>query len=244
MAGDETSASSLSPQRKTFRVGMWAAIVITITPILSAGLVLGSIYGGMLFNQFGSRSLFLTVNLFGYLQSVLSLVETLAFVIVIACLRSYAPAEKRIWIQIGFIIAVIYALVVGINFIGGLAPNFHLYILERVFPAMDSRLRPMVFVTLVSALMGLAVLLAIPAFTRGGLERIIRWCLAISGVLLIACGVGMVLGLGMQTNAWLSIGTMLIRITVFPLATVLIAVVFRRAEKMKPGAELSLQDQN
>ena len=63
-------------------------------------------------------------------------------------------------------------------------------------------------------------------------------------IVLIACGVGMALGLGMQTNAWLSIGTMLIRITVFPLATVLIAVVFRRAKKMKPGAELSLQDQN
>jgi hypothetical protein len=235
MLSEEMSTESQTPQIKTFRAGMWAAIFVAISPILYTGITLGTIYGGMLYNQLGSRSLLWLMNTAGYLQSGLSLLETLAFVVVMACLQGYAPPGKRVWVQIGFIIALIYALVLFLNFLSGFVPVLRYSMLERVLPAMDSRLRPFVFGTLIYSLMGLAMLFAIPAFSRGGLERAIRWGLGISGALLIAAVVGMAFNLGMQPNATLSLVTMVIRVTLYPLTMALIAAAFRRATKAQPG---------
>jgi hypothetical protein len=190
MLSEEMSPESQVPQLKTFQAGMKAAIFVTIAPILSAGMTLGAIYGGMLYNQLSSLSLLGMMNAFGYLQSGLSLLEALAFVVVLACLRSLTPPGRRVWVQIGFILAVIYALALILNFISAIVPVLRYSVLKWVLPAMDSRLRPFVFGTLMYSLMGLAMLFVIPAFSQGGLERAIRWCLGISGGLLIACGIG------------------------------------------------------
>ena len=231
MLNEETSTISQPRGRKAFKTGMWAAILVTLIPILSACMTLGTIYGGMLFSQLGNRGILLTINTFGYLQSGLSLLWALAFVFVMASLYSYAPAEKRKWVQVGLICALTYLLLLAFNYLISFAPNFRFAFLERVFPAMDSRLRPWAFETLFYALMGLAALFAIPAFTRRGLERAIRWCLGISGVLLIACGAGWIPNLSAQIIGMFSLGTLLIRITIFPLTTAMIAVVFWRATR-------------
>lgn len=240
MLNEETDRAIQTREQRAYKAGMWAAILVTLIPVLSACLTLSAVYGGMLFEQFGSRGLFLMMNLFDYGQSALSLLWALAFATLMACLYSYAPAKRRKWLQVGLILALTYLLLLLFNYLISFAPNFQLSFLERIFPALESRFRPWSFGTLVFSLMGLAALFAIPAFTRGGLERSIRWCLGISGALLIACGAGYLGSVRAQTNAMLSLATFLIRITIFPLTTAMIAVAFWRTTKMQPGDGLTL----
>ena len=240
MLNEQTSTTSQTRQQKANKAGMWAAIVVTLIPILSACMTLGTLYGGMFYNQFGSRGLLLMMNFFDYGQSALSLLWALVFAVLMACLYSFAPAEKRKWLQVGLILALTYLLLLIFNYLISFAPNFRFTFLERIFPALESRFRPWAFGTLIYTLMGLAALFAIPAFTRGGLERAIRWCLGISGVLLIACGVVWIFSPGAQINAMLSLATFLIRITIFPLTTAMIAVAFWRMTKIQPAENVSL----
>jgi len=240
MVHEETSTESLPRQRRDYQTGMWAAIVVTIIPILRTGMTFCSIYGGMAFDQFGSRGLLPMMRLFDYLQSGLSLLWALAYIVVIDSLHSYAPPEKRRWVRVGLILAVIYLLVLTFNFLTSFAPNFRFTLFERILPARNSTLRPIAVLILIYALMWFAALFAIPAFTRGGLERAIRWCLGISGVLLIACGAAWVFSPSVQINGMLSTASLLIQLTIFPVATAMIAVAFWRRTKVQPADGLSL----
>jgi hypothetical protein len=150
----------------------------------------------------------------------------LSFVILMISVYHYASDERKIWGHIAVAFAIMYATL-----------NAAVYFLQMtvVVPFMlNGQVEEVAFITLSTgtfvygldvlgySLMSLATLFAAPVFTGGGLERSIRWSLVANGLLTPA--------LLLQQNFPTFAIAALWAIT-FPVATALLAVLFKR--KMK-----------
>lgn len=160
-----------------------------------------------------------------------SLLLALSFIILMASIHSYAPQDKRVWSQIGLSFAIVYASLLIWNYYLQLTvvrTNPHLYGWLTMNFTRDTA-----FWSLESigyALMGLAALFTLPIFVKGRIELVIRWCLAANAVFTILGGIGYILSVNpLHILVLVSLGVWAIA---FPIATALMAVVFKRAEKI------------
>lgn len=113
-----------------------------------------------------------------------------AFVVLMACIHSYAPAGRKVFTRVGLSFAVIYATIIVINYFIQLAvvqPSilsgemdglslFTQYNPHGVFIALEALAYP---------LMSAALLFAAGGFVGGRLERTVRWVFVASPALAV-----------------------------------------------------------
>jgi hypothetical protein len=209
-----TNQDSTTPQ-VVFQIGFWSALLTTASILIfNVAIALGAS---------GAPTRSLAVGA--------SLLLALSFVVLMASIHSYAPQEKKVWSQIGLSFAIVYATL--------LIWNYYLQLtVVRTNPLLYSWLTmdftsDTAFWSLESigyALMGLAALFALPVLAEGRIELVIRWCFAVNAVFTILGGIAYVLSSNpLHVLVLASLGIWAIA---FPIATALLAVVFRRAKKM------------
>jgi hypothetical protein len=209
-----TNQDSTTPQ-VVFQIGFWSALLTTASILIfNVAIALGAS---------GAPTRSLAVGA--------SLLLALFFVVLMASIHSYAPQEKKVWSQIALSFANLYAAL--------LIWNYYLQLtVVRTHPLLYSWLTmdftsETAFWSLESigyALMGLAALFALPVLAEGRIELVIRWCFALNAGFTIIGGISYVLsGNPLHVLVLASLGIWAIA---FPIATALLAVVFRRAKKM------------
>jgi hypothetical protein len=107
------------------------------------------------------------------------------FVVLMACVHSYAPNAKKLWSQVGLAFAIVYAAMACVNYIVQLTV-VRLSILNKETDglAMFAMGNPhSIFWALMFdyVFMNLAMLFAAPVFAGGKLERWIRWLFLANG---------------------------------------------------------------
>ncbi len=161
-----------------------------------------------------------------------SLLLALSFVVLMSSIHSYAPQDKRVWSQIGLSFAIVYAALLVWNYYLQLTvvrANPHLYMWLTMDFTPDTAFWSLE--TIGYTLMGLAALFTLPIFSKGQIELVIRWCFVANAVFTVVGGVGYVLsGNPLHVLVLASLGVWAI---VFPIGTTLLAVVFKRTEKMR-----------
>ena len=195
-----------------FEIGFWSALLTTAwILIFNIAIALGAS---------GAPTRSLAVGA--------SLLLAISFVVLIASIHNYAPLEKKIWSQIGLSFAILYAAL--------LIWNYYLQLtVVRTNPLLYSWLtmdftRDTAFWSLESvgyALMGLSALFVVPILVNGRIELMIRWCFVVNAVFTILGGIAYVASSNpLHVLVLASLG---IWAVAFPIATTLLAVVFRRA---------------
>ena len=222
----KVQAASIKP-KKAHNIGYWSAIIVTVSSILPTIFIL--VWGFALPTHQSNYDVNL---LFNCLYGGISLLLPLSFIVLMVSITNYAPSEKKVWTRIGLFLAIMYAITGACNFyLNTIAirsyPQIH-SLLMTTFPILT---RSEARSALSFALVGLAGLFILPVFHRGGIELAIRWCFAIIGVATAISCFGFVL----SNNRGPELATLPIlgaQFIIFPVATTLLAVVFRRAEKM------------
>jgi hypothetical protein len=160
-----------------------------------------------------------------------SLFLAFSFVVLMVCIYIYAPQDRKVWGLAGVAFAVIYAALNATVYFVELT-----VVLPRIlngeaqtvallsFTPFDS---PMYAVDVFGyGIMAFSTLLIVPVFSRGKLERSIRWALFANGTL------GSLIPLQMIFPVFLYLGGYPWSIT-FPLSTILLAVLFKRMVAIK-----------
>ncbi len=160
-----------------------------------------------------------------------SLLLALSFIVLMASIHNYTPPEKKIWSQIGLSFTIVYAALLTWNYYLQLTVvrnNPQLY--EWLTMDFTPKTAFWSLETIGYTLMGLAALFAAPIFARGRIELAVRWCFVVNAVFTVVGGIGYVLsGNPLHVFVLASLGVWAI---VFPIATALLAVVFKRADRM------------
>jgi hypothetical protein len=141
----------------------------------------------------------------------------------------YATYEKKVWSQLGIAFAIVYAVMASLNYIVQLTiVRFSIMNKETDGLAMFVMGNPhSIFWALASAyvFMNLAMLFAAPVFEGGKLERWIRWLFYANG----ASAIVTIFGVVVDSPPIYLLGSLVPWCVVFSLATILLAVLFRRA---------------
>jgi hypothetical protein len=206
-----TQKDSTIPQ-VVLQIGFWSALLTTaFILIFNIAIALGAS---------GAPTRSLAVGA--------SLLLALSFVVLMSSIHSYAPQEKKVWSQIALSFATVYAAL--------LIWNYYLQLtVVRTNPLLYSWLTmeftsDTAFWSLESigySLMGLAGLFALPVLAKGRIELVIRWCFALNAGFTTLGSIGYVMsGNPLHVLVLASLGIWAIA---FPIATALLAVVFRRA---------------
>ena len=209
-----TNQDSTTPQ-VVFQIGFWSALLTTAwILIFNVAIALGAT---------GAPTRSLAVGA--------SLLLALSFVVLMVSIHNYAPQAKRIWSQIGLSFAILYAAL--------LLWNYYLQLtVVRTHPLLYSWLTmdftsETAFWSIESigyALMGMAALFALPVLSQSRIELVIRWCFAVNAAFTILGSIGYILsGNPLHVLVLASLGIWAIA---FPIATALLAVIFRRAQKL------------
>ncbi len=212
---DVVRANTILPPPVAHRIGFWAAILVTAWVILfDAAVALGA--AGV-----PTRSI----------AVVASLLLALSFVVLMASVCTYAPPAKKVWGQIGLSFATVYATLLAWNYFLQLTvvrsnPQRYEWLTMDFTP--DTAFWSLE--TIGYALMGLAGLFVLPIFDGGGVELAIRWCFAANAAFTVMGSVGYVVSSNpLHVLVLVSLGVWAVA---FPVATALLAVVFRRAGTM------------
>lgn len=204
-----------TPHRAVHPIGFWSAIFTTAWIIIfNIAIALGA---------FGAPTSSVAVGA--------SLLLAISFIVLMVSISDYAPPDKRVWSQVGLSLAIVYATL--------LIWNYYLQLtVVRRYPQLYEWLT-MDFTpdtafwsleTIGYTLMGLAGLFTLPIFNAGRIELAIRWCFAINAVFTVVGNIGYTLsGNPLHVLVLASLGVWVIT---FPLATALLAVMFKRAERM------------
>lgn len=201
--------------RAVYQIGFWSAI-LTITWIIIFNIAIALGMAGA-----PTRSVALGA----------SLLIALSFIALMVSVHNYAPPERKIWSQIGLSFAIVYAALLTWNYYLQLTvvrnnPQLYEWLTMDFTP--DTAFWSLE--TIGYTLMGLAALFALPVFNGSGIERAIRWCFAINAAFTVLGSIGYVLsGNPLHGLVLASLGVWAIA---FPIATALIAVMFKRVERM------------
>jgi hypothetical protein len=169
-----------------------------------------------------------------YLWLVPGILLVPTFVVLMACIHAYAPESKKLYSRIGQSFALIYAVVILVDYFVQLtvvAPSlqagetdglslFTQYDPHGLFIALES---------LGYSMLTFALLFAAPVFTGGPVERLTRWLFGLSSVLAVVAFVGLAL-LGHDLVAF-EVTVLMITWIVLIASGALLSVVFRRAGK-------------
>ncbi len=159
-----------------------------------------------------------------------SLLLAPTFVVLMACVHSYAPNAKKVWSQVGLAFAIVYATMACVNYIIQLTV-VRLSILNRETDglAMFVMGNPhSIFWALMFdyIFMNLAMLFAAPVFEGGKLERWIRWLFLANG----ASAVITLFGIVVDSPMIFLLGSLVPWCVIFSAATILLAVMFKRID--------------
>jgi hypothetical protein len=145
------------------------------------------------------------------------------FILMIACIHEYAPADKKIFSRLGLLFSIGYAVLIGFNYYLQLTlVRNNLY--SDVFAMDDPQSIMWVIEVLGYGFMGLATLSAAFIFTNGKLENVIRWLFIINGIL----GIGGMIGYALEWSMNILLGGLIVWDIIMPISSLLLAFLFRR----------------
>jgi hypothetical protein len=221
--------------RSVCQLGLWSAVLATLSSIgYGIALIVTMISMSATATNIspGWRGIELFVASFQPIQ-MLSLIPSLllapTFVVLMVSLHYYASPDKKIWSHLGIAFALIYAVMASINYITQLTV-VRLSILNKetdglaMFVMGNSH---SIFWALASsyAFMNLAMLFAAPVFDGGRLERAIRWLFFANGASVVVT----IFGVIADSPPIYLLGSLVPWCVIFSLATLSLAVLFRRA---------------
>ena len=149
------------------------------------------------------------------------------FILLIACIHEYSPADRKFYSRLGLLFTMGYAILIGFNYYMQLTlVQNNLY--TDVFAMDDPQSIMWVIEVLGYGFMGLATLSTAFVFTNGKLENAIRWLFIVNGILGIGGMIGYALGLSLNILA----GGLVVWDIIMPLSSILLAVLFRRVLKI------------
>jgi hypothetical protein len=214
MAKSESTDRDIEMDRKIASLGFWSAIIMTIAVIFSG----------------------ITATTAMKIPSLVSgIILIPIFILMMACIHEYSPADKKIFSRLGLLFSIGYAVLIGFNYFLQLTlVRNNLY--SDVFAMDDPQSIMWVIEVLGYGFMGLATLSAAFSFTNGKLENVIRWLFIINGIL----GIGGMIGYALEWSMNILLGGLIVWDIIMPLASLLIAILFRRVMSitisLKPAA--------
>lgn len=214
MTYEQINARSTT-SRAVYQIGFWSAILTTTWIIIFNIAIALGVAGA------STRSVAVGA----------SLLLAFSFIALTVSIHNYAPPERKIWSQIGLSFAIVYAVLLTWNYYLQLTvvrnnPQLYEWLTMDFTP--DTAFWSLE--TIGYTFMGLAALFDLPVFNGGGIERAIRWCFAINAAFTVLGNIGYVLsGNPLHGLVLASLGVWAIA---FPIATALLAVMFKRVERM------------
>lgn len=190
-------------KRLVYEMGFWSAAVATVLVVVAGITATAS-----------SQPL----------ATIIGFLLTSSFLVVMACIHSYASNERKVFSLIGLTFATIYATLISVNYFIQLT-----YVRQNNFDvSMFDMTNPQSMMWVIEVLgyffMGLSTLFAAPVFESGKTESLAKWLFAANGVLGILTPVGYVMNLPLQ----IMLGGLIVWDIVMPLATASIAYMFWR----------------
>ena len=160
------------------------------------------------------------------------------FVVLMACIHAYAPEPKKIYSRIGLSFALIYAVVILVDYylqLTVVVPSLQAGETEglSLFTQYDPHGLFIALESLSYTMLTLALLFAAPVFAGGRVERAIRGLFVLSFVLAVAAFVGLAV-LGHDLIAFEVTVLMVIWIVLIA-SGLLLGIVFRRAAQSQVG---------
>ena len=206
MSRNESSNSSLDMNHKLTSLAFWSAVIMTIAVIFSG----------------------ITASTAMKIPSLVSgIILIPVFILLIACIHEYSPADRKFYSRLGLLFTMGYAVLIGFNYYMQLTlVQNNLY--TDVFAMDDPQSIMWVIEVLGYGFMGLATLSTAFVFTNGKLENAIRWLFIVNGILGIGGMIGYALGLSLNILA----GGLIVWDIIMPLSSILLAVLFRRVLKI------------
>ena len=205
MSRNESSNFSLDMNHKLTSLGFWSAVIMTIAVIFSG----------------------ITASTAMKIPSLVSgIILIPVFILLIACIHEYSPADRKFFSRLGLLFTMGYAVLIGFNYYMQLTlVQNNLY--TDVFAMDDPQSIMWVIEVLGYGFMGLATLSTAFVFTNGKLENAIRWLFIVNGILGIGGMIGYALGLSLNILA----GGLIVWDIIMPLSSILLAILFRRVLK-------------
>jgi len=202
MSKSESTNRNEEMDRKIASLGFWSAIIMTIAVIFSG----------------------ITATTAMKIPSLVSgIILIPIFILMMACIHEYAPADKKIFSRLGLLFSIGYAVLIGFNYYLQLTlVRNNLY--SDVFAMDDPQSIMWVIEVLGYGFMGLATLSAAFIFTNGKLENVIRWLFIINGIL----GIGGMIGYALEWSMNILLGGLIVWDIIMPISSLLLAILFRR----------------
>jgi hypothetical protein len=184
--------------------GFWAAVVFTVAVIFSG----------------------ITATAAWKTPSLISgIILVPVFTVLMACIHDYARTERKICSRLGLLFTVGYAVLISFNYFMQLTlVRQGLYTVP--FDMSDPKSIMWVIEILGYGFMGLATFFAAWVFYSGRLENTIRWLFITNGVMGIGGMIGYALGLSMN----IMYGGLIVWDIVMPISSILLAILFKRAQ--------------
>jgi hypothetical protein len=202
MSKSESTNRIKEMDRKIASLGFWSAIIMTIAVIFSG----------------------ITATTAMKIPSLISgIILIPIFILMMACIHEYAPADKKIFSRLGLLFSIGYAVLIGFNYYLQLTlVRNNLY--SDVFAMDDPQSIMWVIEVLGYGFMGLATLSAAFIFINGNLENVIRWLFIINGIL----GIGGMIGYALEWSMNILLGGLIVWDIIMPISSSLLAILFGR----------------
>ena len=194
---------------KVSALGFWAAAVFTVAVIFSG----------------------ITATAAWKTPSLISgIVLIPVFTVLMACIHDYARTERKVFSRLGMLFTVGYAVLISFNYFMQLT-----LVRQNLYTAPFAMDNPQSIMWVIELLgygfMGLATFFASWVFNSGRLEKAVR-CLFITNGLL---GIGGMIGYAFGLNMNIMFGGLVMWDIVMPVASILIAIIFKRARRPSPS---------
>lgn len=230
--------SDRSIPRSVERIGFWSAILSTLFSIgygISVIVMMITTLATATETPSGWNGIETFVDSFQSIQ-MLPLIPSLllapTFIVLMVSIHYYAVPDKKIWSHLGIVFALIYAVMASINYITQLTVvRFSILNKETdglaMFVIGNSH---SVFWALASAyaFMNLAMLFAAPVFEGGRLKQSIRRLFFANGASVVVT----IFGIVVDSPPIYLLGSLFPWCLIFSWATVLLAVMFKRLQRI------------
>ena len=186
-----------------YKTGFWSATIATVLVVVAGVTATASIQP---------------------FATIIGFLLTSSFLVVMACIHSYASNDRKIFSLIGLSFAIVYATLISTNYFIQLT-----YVRQSTFDAsMFDMSNPQSMMWVIEVLgyffMGLSTLFAAPVFKSGKTESLVKWLFAANGILGILTPVAYAMNVPLR----ILLGGLIVWDIVMPLATASIAYLFWR----------------
>jgi hypothetical protein len=219
--------NEISPSTKA--LGWWSAVLATAFSLI---YIVGQLaeWSGWLGSAGGAESSSTPLGLVVLLTP--SLLLGPSFLVLMVCVDQLAAPRRQIWSRLAVAFAIIYAVLISINYFVQLT-----WVAPRLAAGRTVGIEDFLFVPFDSFLyavdilgysfMSLATLFAARVFVGDGLERAVRWFMTANGLLLPF--------IALQMYAHVLIWIAALWAVTFPGSTLALAMLFRRAVRLPPA---------